>query len=151
MKRALFVSFAAALLALSCTEPSPSVSGTWRITSVLTYPSPSDWDIGPGQPEICADTGTLTLQGGVTFSGTYDSLTIACNTGSHTPGNSGLVINGALASGTVSFNFDTPGWLYVGTVHGDSMGGVVTDSVNGSSGWGLASGTWSACKGRFCQ
>jgi hypothetical protein len=149
MKRALLASLAAVLVALSCTEPSPSVGGSWRITSSLTYPS--DFDVGPGQPYVCADTGTLTLQGGVAFGGTYDSLTIACTSGSHTPGNNGTVVNGALASGTVSFNFDTPNWLYVGTVHGDSMGGIVTDSVNGLPGMELASGTWSACKGRVCQ
>jgi len=149
MNPKLPAALAAALLALTCTEPSPSVGGTWRLTSSLTYPS--DFDIAPGQAEVCADTGVLTLSGGAVFSGTYDSLTIACNTGSNVPGNSGLVIDGALASGTVSFNFDSPDWLYVGTVHGDSMGGVVTDSLNGLPGREAATGTWSACKGRVCR
>jgi hypothetical protein len=148
MKRNLSAVLAAALLALTCTEPSPSVGGTWRLTSSLTYPP--DFDIAPGQPEVCADTGVLTLSGGAAFSGTYDSLTIACNTGSTITGINGLVINGALASGTVSFNFDTPDWLYVGTVHGDSMGGTVTDSLNGMPGWEAATGSWSACESRTC-
>jgi len=140
---------AAVLLALTCTEPSPSVGGTWRITSLLTYPP--DFDVTPGQPEVCVDTGVVTLSGGAVFTGTYDSLTIACNTGSSVPGYSGLVINGALASGTVSFDFDSPDWLYVGTVHGDSMGGTVVDSINGQPGREIATGTWSACKGRVCR
>jgi hypothetical protein len=147
-RRAIAVA-AVLLLALSCTEPSPSVGGTWRITSTLTYPP--DFDIAPGQPWVCADTGVLTLSGGNVFSGTYDSLTIACNTNSVTSGNSGLVIDGALASGTVSFEFDTPDWLFVGTVHGDSMGGTVTDTVLGLPGREAATGTWSACNGRVCR
>ena len=149
MNRKLPAALAAALLALTCTEPSPSVGGTWRLTSSVTYHP--DFDIAPGQPEVCADTGVLTLSGGVAFTGTYDSLTIACNTGGRTTGNSGLVISGALASGTVSFNFDTPDWLYVGTVHGDSMGGIVADSILGMPGREAATGTWSACKGRVCK
>jgi len=149
MNRQLCAALAAALLALTCTEPSPSVGGTWRFTSSLTYPP--DFNISPGQPYVCADTGVLTLSGGVVFSGTYDSLTVACNTGSNVPGNSGLVINGAVANGIVSFNRDTPDWLAVGTVHGDSMGGTVTDSLTGLPGREAATGTWSACKGRPCK
>jgi len=148
MNRNLLAVLAAALLALTCTEPSPSVGGTWRLTSSLTYPP--DFDISPGQPEVCADTGVLTLSGGGAFSGTYDSLTVACNTGGRTTGSNGLVIGGALASGTIAFDFDTPDWLYVGTVHGDSMGGTVTDSILGMPGKEAATGTWSACGNRTC-
>jgi len=62
------------------------------------------------------------------------------------------VINGALSrSGTIAFSFDTPNWLSVGSLHGDSMGGTVSDSVSGLGGMELASGTWSACKGRLCK
>ncbi len=149
MNRRLLVVLAITLLALRCTEPSASVSGTWYLTSALTYPP--DFDIAPGQAEVCADTAVVTLSGGNVFSGTYDSLTVACNTGGITRGSNGLVINGALASGTVSFAFDTPDWLYVGTVHGDSMGGSVTDSVTGIPGREAATGAWSACRGRACR
>jgi len=148
MNRTLPAVLVAALLALTCTEPSPSVGGTWRLASSLTYPP--DYDIAPGQPEVCADTGVVVLSGGSVFDGTYDSLTVACSTGGRTTGNSGFVINGALASGTVSFNFDTPDWLYVGTVHGDSMGGTVTDSITGLPGREAESGSWSACQNRTC-
>jgi len=125
------------------------VGGAWKLVGSLTYPA--DFDLSAGQPYVCADTGTLSLTGGNAFSGTYDSLTIACNTGGRTTGSNGVVINGALGGGTVSFNFDTPALLFVGTVHGDSMGGTVTDSVNGFAGMEVASGTWSACQGRVCH
>jgi len=151
MQRALLASLATALVALSCSEPYPAVSGGWEYASSLTYPS--DFDVSPGQPYVCTYRATLTLaQSSGTFSGTYDSLTIACNSGGTTSGNVGTVIDGALSkSGIVSFEFDTPNWLSVGSLHGDSMGGIVTDSVSGLPGMELASGTWSACKGRVCR
>jgi len=143
---------AALLLALSCaSEPYPSLGGTWEYASSLTYPS--DFDISPTQPYVCTYQAALTLaQSGGTFSGTYDSLTISCNSGSVSSGNTGAVLAGVLSkSGILSFTFDTPNWVSVGTLHGDSMGGSVTDSVVGLPGMELASGTWSACKGRICE
>lgn len=151
MKRRPLALLAAALLALSCTEPYPSVSGGWQYAGTLTYPS--DFDLSPGQPYVCTYHAALTLgQSSGIFNGTYDSLSIACNSGGSTTGSNGAVINGTLSkSGIVAFAFDAPSWLSVGTLHGDSMGGSVTDSVSGLSGMELASGTWSACKGRVCQ
>ncbi len=142
---------AALLLALGCTEPYPGVGGTWEYASTLTYPS--DFDLGPGQPYVCTFQTALTLgQTSGVFSGTYDSLAIACNSGGGTSGNTGAVIDGALSkSGILSFAFDSPDWVSVGTLAGDSMGGTVTDSVSGLSGMEVASGTWKACKGRACK
>jgi hypothetical protein len=153
VKRHLLAVPAALLLALSCAEPYPGVSGAWQYASTLTYPSPSDFDLAPGQPYVCTRRATLTLaQSSGIFEGTYDSLSISCNSGLNTSGNNGLVIDGELSrSGILSFAFDRPRWLSVGTLHGDSMGGVVTDSVIGLPGMELASGTWSACKGRVCK
>jgi hypothetical protein len=94
---------------------------------------------------------TIDQSSGV-FSGTYDSLTVSCNSGGVFTGFNGTVINGTLAKdGIIAFSFDSPSWLSVGTLHGDSMGGTVTDSVNGLVGMELASGTWKACRGRPCQ
>jgi len=139
------------LLALSCSEPYPGVGGTWEYASTLTFPG--DFDVAPGQPYVCTYSAALTLaQSSGTFEGTYDSLTIACNSGGVSSGNTGAVIDGELSkSGILSFAFDAPSWLAVGTLHGDSMGGIVTDSVSGLPGMELASGTWSACKGRVCK
>lgn len=152
MKNAVAV-VAALLLALSCSEPYPSVGGNWEFASTLTYPSPSDWDIAPGQPYICNYQGSLALsQSNGIFSGTYDSLATSCNSGLITAGGNGTVIDGTLdRSGTIAFAFDAPSWLYVGTLHGDSMGGTVTDTVSTISGAAVATGTWSACKGRVCK
>lgn len=151
MKRHRLAVPAALLLALSCTEPYPSVGGVWHYASMLTFPS--DFGEPNGQPYACSYRGTLTLgQNRGIFGGTYDSLSIACNSGGVSLGFNGTVINGELSrSGIVSFAFDTPSWASVGTLHGDSMGGSVTDSVSGLSGMELASGTWSACKGRVCR
>ena len=150
MKRKALHVVAALLLVLSCSEPYPSVGGAWRYASTLTYPT----DFGsPGQPYTCSFSGALTLsQSSGVFDGKYDSLAISCSSGSITTGFNGTVINGSLSrSGIVSFAFDAPSWLSVGTLHGDSMGGTVTDSVNGLSGMEQASGTWRACKGRVCK
>jgi len=151
MKRKPFAVVAALLLALSCTEPYPAVSGDWRYASSLTYPS--DYSLPGGPPYVCSYTGRLTLgQNSGIFDGTYDSLAISCSSGGVSSGFNGTVINGTLTrDGIVAFAFDTPSWLSVGTLHGDSMGGSVTDSVSGLSGMELASGTWSACKGRVCK
>ncbi len=151
MNRNLVLPLSVALLALGCTEPYPSVGGTWEYVSTLTFPS--DFDIAPGQPYTCTYRGALTLgQTSGLFGGTYDSLSIACNSGGGSSGNTGTVINGNLAkNGILSFYFDTPDWLSVGTLHGDSMGGIASDSVNGLPGRELATGTWSACRGRVCQ
>jgi len=151
MKRTAFPVLAAALLVLSCAEPYPAVGGAWEYSSALTFPS--DFDLGSGQPYVCTYDAALTLsQTSSIFSGAYDSLAIACNSGGSTTAGGGAVIDGALSrSGILSFEFDTPSWLSVGTLHGDSMGGTVTDSVNGLSGMEVASGTWSACKGRPCH
>ncbi len=142
---------AALLLVLGCTEPYPGIGGTWEYASTLTYPS--DFDLGPGQPYVCTFQTALTLgQTSGVFSGTYDSLAIACNSGGSSTAGGGAVINGALdRSGILSFAFDTPNWVSVGVLHGDSMGGTVTDSVSGLSGTELATGTWKACKGRTCK
>jgi hypothetical protein len=146
-----FAVVAALLLALSCSEPYPGIGGTWEYASALTYPS--DFDLAPGQPYVCTYHASLSLnQSSGVFEGTYDSLSVACNTGGTTSGATGAVINGDLSrSGIVAFAFDTPDWLSVGTLHGDSMGGSVTDTVTGLSGREVATGTWSACKGRVCQ
>ncbi|MGA2383905.1 MAG: hypothetical protein ABSG61_10800 [Gemmatimonadales bacterium] len=151
MKRAPLAVLAAVLFALSCAEPYPSVSGGWEYASTLTFPG--DFDLSPGQPYVCTYRAVLTLgQSNGTFSGTYDSLSVGCNSGGTTSGFNGTVMDGELSkSGIVSFEFDTPNWLSVGSLHGDSMGGVVTDSVNGLPGMELASGTWSACQGRVCK
>ena len=151
MKRKALPVLAALLLVLSCSEPYPGVSGAWRYASTLTYPT--DFDLSPGQPYVCSVSGALTLrQSSGVFDGTYDSLAISCNSGGLTTGFNGTVIDGSLSrSGIVSFAFDTPNWLSVGTLHGDSMGGSVTDSVSGLSGVELAIGTWKACKGRVCK
>jgi hypothetical protein len=151
MKRKALHVVAALLLVLSCSEPYPGVGGAWRYASTLTYPT--DFDFSPGQPYVCNFSGALTLrQSSGVFDGTYDSLAISCNSGSLTSGFNGTVINGSLSrSGIISFGLDTPSWLSVGTLHGDSMGGSVTDSVSGLSGMELASGTWKACKGRVCK
>ena len=150
MKRTVLLPLAA-LLALGCTEPYPSVSGTWNYVSTLTYPS--DFDLGPGQPYVCTYRSVLTLgQTSGLFGGTYDSLAIACNSGSNSTAGSGTVIDGNLAkSGVLSFEFDTPNWLSIGTLHGDSMGGIASDSVLGLPGMEAATGTWGACRGRVCQ
>jgi hypothetical protein len=151
MKRNPLAVLAAVLLTLSCTEPYPSVGGVWRYASSLTFPS--DYDLAPGQPYVCTYQAKLTLgQSSGIFDGTYDSLAIACNSGGSSSGFNGAVINGNLSkSGVVAFAFDVPSWLSVGTLHGDSMGGSVTDSVSSLSGMELASGTWRACKGRVCK
>jgi hypothetical protein len=152
MKRNPMPVFAALLLALSCTEPSyPKVGGIWHHTSSLTYPS--DFDLAPGQPYVCSYQAVLTLsQSKSSFSGTYDSLAIACNSGGSSSGFSGTVINGTVSQGgAVGFDFDSPNWSLAGTIHGDSMGGAVTDSVSGLSGMEAATGTWSACLNRACR
>ena len=151
MKRNPFPLLAALLLALSCSEPYPAVGGGWEYASTLTFPG--DFDLSPGVPYVCTYHAALTLnQSSGIFDGTYDSLAVACNTGGSTTAGSGAVIDGALSrSGIVSFAFDTPSWLSVGSLHGDSMGGTVTDSVSGLNGREVATGTWSACKGRPCQ
>jgi hypothetical protein len=152
MKRNPLPVCVALLLALSCTEPSyPRVGGVWQYTSVLTFPS--DFDIAAGQPYVCGYQGFLTLsQSRNTFSGSYDSLTIACNSGGVSSGLSGTVINGSVTrGGAVGFQFDTPNWAAAGTLHGDSMGGTVTDSVSGLSGVEIASGSWHACLNRTCR
>jgi hypothetical protein len=139
MKRIPLAVFAVLLLALGCTEPSsPGVGGVWQYASSLTFPS--DFDIAPGQPYVCTYRAVLTLgQSHGTFSGSYDSLSIACNTGATSSGFSGAVINGAVTgSGAVGFDFDAPSWSMAGTVRGDSRGGIV-------------SGPWSACLNRACR
>jgi hypothetical protein len=153
VKRRPLAVVAVLLLALSCSEPYPSIGGDWRFTSTLTYPSPSDWDIAPGQPYACSYQATLTIsQSSGSFEGTYDSLATSCNSGLTTSGGNGAVLSGTLdRSGILSFDFDSPNWLYVGVLHGDSMGGTVSDSVNGLGGMEAATGTWSACKGRACR
>jgi hypothetical protein len=151
MERRPFAVAAALLVALSCAEPYPGLGGTWEYASSLTFPA--DFDIAPGQPYVCTYRTALTLdQSSGIFNGTYDTLTIACNTGGSSAASGGAIINGALdRSGILSFDFDSPAWVAVGTLHGDSMGGTVTDSVSGMSGMEQASGTWKACKGRVCQ
>jgi hypothetical protein len=151
MERRPLAVVAALLLALSCSEPYPSLGGSWQYASTLTYPS--DFDIGPGQPYVCTYKTALTLsQSNNTFAGTFDTLNVACNTGGSSAAGGGTVVNGALdRSGILSFDFDAPNWVSVGTLHGDSMGGTVTDSVSGMSGMEQASGTWSACKDRACR
>ena len=150
MKRTVLVPLAA-LLALGCTEPYPSVGGTWEYVSTLTYPG--DFDLAPGQPYVCTYRATLTLgQTSGIFSGTHDSLYSACNSGSNSTSSPGAVIDGNLAKdGILSFEFDTPDWLSIGTLHGDSMGGIASDSVTGLPGREAATGTWSACRGRVCR
>ena len=152
MQRRPVLVTAALLLVLSCrAEPYPSVGGTWEYASSLTFPS--DFDVAPGQAYVCTYQASLSLdQASATFSGTYDSLTTACNSGGGSSGNTGTVLDGALStSGILSFDLDSPNWVSVGTLHGDSMGGIVTDSVIGLGGTELASGTWSACKNRVCR
>jgi hypothetical protein len=152
MKRTALAVPIVLLLALRCTEPSyPRVGGVWQYTSSLTYPS--DFDIAPGQPYVCTYQGTLSLtQSKNAFSGTYDSLSIACNTGGTSSGFSGFVLNGAVTGGgAVGFVFDASSWSHAGTLRGDSMGGAVTDSVTGLSGMEAASGLWSACLNRACR
>ncbi len=151
MKRSSRVVLAAALLVLGCTEPYPSVGGDWQYNSSLTFPS--DFDLPSGAHYVCTYRAHLALgQHGGNFDGTYDTLTVTCNSGGTSSGGAGTVINGNLAkNGIVSFQFDTPSWLSVGTLHGDSMGGIASDSVSGLSGMELATGTWSACKGRPCH
>jgi hypothetical protein len=153
VKRRPLAVVAALLLALSCSEPYPSIGGAWRFASTLTYPSPSDWDVAPGQPYVCDYQAVLTIsQSSGTFAGTYDSLATSCNSGLATSGGNGTVLGGALdRSGILSFDFDASNWLHVGVLHGDSMGGTVTDSVSSLSGVQAATGTWSACKGRVCR
>ncbi len=139
------------LVSLGCTEPYPKVGGTWWYASTLTFPA--DWQGPGGQPYACTYTTILTLsQTTAIFVGTYDSLTVACNTGGITSGSSGAVINGSLAKdGQIGFAFDAPDWYSVGTLHGDSMGGVASDSVGGLSGPEAATGRWAACLGRPCR
>jgi len=152
MKRIPLPVVVALLLALSCTEPSyPKVGGIWQYASTLTFPS--DFDLAPGQPYVCSYQGALTLtQSKNTFFGSYDSLSIACNSGGSSSGFSGTVINGSVTrGGAIGFYFDTPKWLAAGTLHGDSMGGIVTDSVSGLSGMEAATGSWSACLNRACR
>jgi acyl dehydratase len=152
MKRAALAAVVVLLSALRCTEPSyPGVGGVWQYTSSLTYPS--DFDLGPGQPYVCSHRATLTLtQSKNAFSGTYDSLAIACNSGATSSGFSGTVVSGSVTrGGAVGFYFDTPNRAAAGTVRGDSMGGTVSDSVSGLSGMETATGLWSACLNRACR
>jgi len=140
------------LLVLGCTEPSyPRVGGVWQYASSLSFPS--DFDIAPGQPYVCSYQAFLTItQSKNAFSGSYDSLSIACNSGGTSSGLSGVVISGAVTQGgAVGFYFDTPNWAVAGTIHGDSMGGTVSDSVSGLSGMEVASGSWRACLNRACR
>jgi hypothetical protein len=143
---------AALLLAFGCTEPSyPKVGGAWRYASTLTFPS--DFSAGTGEPYVCTYLAALSLdQSSNTFEGTYDSLSISCSSGGISTGLRGTVINGTVTrGGELGFYFDTPNWLMVGTIHGDSMGGTAIDSVSGLSGTEAARGPWSACRSRACQ
>jgi hypothetical protein len=151
MKRTAFALLVILASVVRCTEPYPKVGGAWQFTSSLTYPS--DFDIAPGQPYVCNHRGALRLtQSGGTFSGTYDSLSVACNTGSVSSGFSGAVISGSVTrGGAVGFYLDSPRWAAAGTLRGDSMGGAVSDSVGGLSGMEVATGLWSACLNRACR
>lgn len=152
MKRRALPVLVALLLALSCADSYPSVGGLWQYAASLTYPS--DYNLAGGTAYVCTFRAPLTLtQNSNIFSGTYDSLSTSCNSGSSTTGGSGSVLNGAVTKdGILAFYFDSPSWVSIGTVHGDSMGGTVTDSVASESGLPeAASGTWVACQNRRCK